>query len=98
MTKYKNIKTGEEVVIEDNYTNCNEVIPVIKSLYDNSSEWIKTFPIDNDNIHEIARNLMEEYCQGLGTYWTEEYKEEIVKGIELQLRSTHNLKIFSNGK
>jgi hypothetical protein len=90
MIKYKSKVTGKEVVIEDNYLNCNGILPIIEALYGNSNEWVKTFPIDETNITEIARTFMEEHCKGVGSTYTEEYKLGVFKGVAAYIRGEIN--------
>lgn len=86
-TKYKNRITGKEVEINDVYMNDNGAISLIEALYENSSEWIKIFPVDESNIMEIADFFTEEYCKGLGTTWTEDFKKGFRKGIAIYIES-----------
>ena len=88
MIKYKSRVTGKEIVIDDNYTNCNGVIPLITALYDNSNEWVQTFPINENNINRISILFVEQHCKG-GTF-SKEYKQGMTEGIRLYIESLAN--------
>lgn len=80
--KYKNKLTGKEVEINDVYMNDSGAIELIEALYENSSEWIKVFPVDESNIEKIAENLLEEYCNKFpNSSWTNNFKDGFIKGI-----------------
>ncbi len=86
--KFKSKVTGVEVVIDDVYTNCNSAIPLIISLYENSTEWIKIYPIHDLNSEAIADQFMQEFCSSLGSTYTNDYRLGVKNGVEAYIRKT----------
>lgn len=95
MTKYKHKKTGTEVIIEDNYTNSNDIVPLIKSLYENSDEWMKMFPIDESNISDVSDEFVKKYCSNSGgATFTKDFQDGLKKGIQAYIRCGGKLEDF----